>query len=225
MAGPSSSDDDSQDVADTSPTGDTGPGQSEGNEDRPRDETDDSGPENPVADDVESADHRGAGLSADDVTEYTTGERTLSPSVQLIWGVHALVTVTTVGVIAALVARWFDAPLSVVGGGILVLAVLVLVWVHLRHRVWAYRVREDSLYLERGVFTRVNTVVPYVRIQHVDTQRSPLERVLGLSTLVVYTAGSRGADVSVPGLTTEEAHDLQQRVKELAIEAEGGDAL
>ena len=108
---------------------------------------------------------------------------------------------------------------------LIVLFLLGMVWVAMRYRRWVYQVQEDSLYLERGVFTHVRTLVPYVRIQHVDTSRGPLERTLGLSTLVVYTAGSRGADVSVPGLTPEEARDLQQRVKELAIEAEGGDAV
>jgi len=102
---------------------------------------------------------------------------------------------------------------------------LGVVWVMLRYRVWVYQIRDDSVYLERGVVTNVRTIVPYVRIQHVDTSRGPLERALGLSTLVVYTAGSRGADVSIPGLKPEEARDLQQRLKELAIEAEGDDAL
>jgi membrane protein YdbS with pleckstrin-like domain len=110
-----------------------------------------------------------------------------------------------------------------VGGGLLV--VLGLVWVHLRYRVWSYHLREDALSLERGVITQVRTVAPHVRIQHVDTSRSPVERALGLSTLVVYTAGSRGADVSIPGLTPGEAGDLQRRLKQLAIESEGGDAL
>ena len=102
---------------------------------------------------------------------------------------------------------------------------LGFVWVVLHYRIWVYQIQDDAIYLERGVLTHVRTLVPYVRIQHVDTSRGPVERTLGLSTLVVYTAGSRGADISVPGLTPEEASDLQQRVKQLAIEAEGDDAL
>jgi membrane protein YdbS with pleckstrin-like domain len=167
----------------------------------------------------------GAQSVAIDVDEYTTGPRSLSASVQVIWALRALVVVGILGGIAVAVASRFEVSLTYVGSGVVALAVVALVWVHLRHRIWTYRVREDALYLERGVLTRVNTVVPYVRIQHVDTQRGPLERLLGLSTLVVYTAGSRGADVSVPGLTTTEAADLQGRVKDLAIETEGGDAL
>jgi membrane protein YdbS with pleckstrin-like domain len=91
--------------------------------------------------------------------------------------------------------------------------------------VWRYEVREDSLYLERGVLTRVRTVVPFVRVQHVDTSRSPTERVVGLASTVVYTAGSRGADVSVPGLAPDDADDLRERLKRLAIRSEGEDAV
>ena len=80
--------------------------------------------------------------------------------------------------------------------------------------------RDDDLYLERGVLTRVNTVVPFVRVQHVDTQRGPVERAVGLASVVVYTAGSRGADVTIPGLTPDRADALQEKLRRLAIESE-----
>lgn len=160
-----------------------------------------------------------------DISTYTTEQRTITSSVQLIWALRALVGVAILSVIAGFVANWFDVDRSFVVGGAIVLSILALVHVHLRYRIWSYRVREDALYLERGVVTTVKTVAPHVRIQHVDTQRGPFERALGLSTLVVYTAGSRGADVSIPGLRTDVAADLQRRVKQLAIESEGGDAL
>ena len=166
-----------------------------------------------------------ATLDPDAISEHTTDRRTLSASVQLIWAVRVLFGVAVLGVLGGFAIGQTSLDPTLVPAVTGVLTVLGLVWVHLRYRVWSFRVREDALYLERGVVTNVKTVAPHVRIQHVDTSRGPLERALGLSTLVVYTAGSRGADVSIPGLTTEEATDLQQRVKELAIAAEGGDAL
>lgn len=102
---------------------------------------------------------------------------------------------------------------------------LAFLWVLCYYRTWRYEVRDDSLYLTRGVVTRVQTIVPYVRVQHVDTRRSPVERLLGLSSLVVYTAGSRGADVTIPGLTDDRAADLQRRLKALAIASEEEDAV
>ena len=75
------------------------------------------------------------------------------------------------------------------------------------------------------MITHVQTVAPYVRIQHVDASRGPIERAFGLATTVVYTAGSRSADVSIPGLSPERAEDLQARLKQLTIAAEGEDAV
>jgi len=163
--------------------------------------------------------------AAADVEAYTTDRRTLSPRVRVLWSLRVVVG----GLVVALLARVVTPRLGLdprVGPALGVgLTILGLVWVALRYRVWAYELRADALYLQRGVVTHRRTLAPFVRVQHVDTSRGPLERGLGLSTLVVYTAGSRGADVSIPGLTPTEAADLQRRVKQLAIEAEGGDAV
>ncbi len=95
----------------------------------------------------------------------------------------------------------------------------------LRYRRWSYEIREDALYLDRGVITQVRTTVPLVRIQHVDSRRGPVERGVGLASCVVYTAGSRGADVRIPGLTPDGASDLREELKRLAIRADGEDAV
>lgn len=168
---------------------------------------------------------RDSGLEHGERTAYTTGRRMLDPAVRYQWLVWTGIISLVLGSVAggALGAAGLPPELGVVVVGLFLAAGVA--WVLLRYRVWIYQVREDSLYLERGVVTHVRTIVPYVRIQHVDTSRGPLERALGLSTLVVYTAGSRGADVSVPGLKPDEARDLQGRLKELAIEAEGDDAV
>ncbi|WP_276300947.1 PH domain-containing protein [Halorussus lipolyticus] len=145
----------------------------------------------------------------------------LNPRVRLVWGVGAAVTAVVFGVVAALVDRFALGAGLWVGLAVAGLAlVLGVVFAVLRYRIWRFEVRDDDLYLERGVLTRVNTVVPFVRVQHVDTQRGPVERALGLASVVVYTAGSRGADVTIPGLTPERADDLQEQLRRLAIESE-----
>ena len=160
------------------------------------------------------------------IDELVGPERTLEAEVQVVWAIQSAISAAIIGVIAGIAFTVFDPGGPWVGGAVFVAVTLIgIVFSVLRYRIWAYQVRRDSLYLRRGVLTRVNTVVPYVRIQHVDTRRGPLERVFGLATTVVYTAGSRGADVSIPGLTPERADDLQTRLKQLAIAAEGDDAV
>jgi len=150
----------------------------------------------------------------------------LHPRIRLVWIGQAVVSAAMFALVVGVV-DFFTLGVGLLLPGGVFLAFFVLFAVHslLRYRVWRYDIRDDELYLERGVFTRVKTVVPFVRIQHVDARRSPLERLTGLASTVVYTAGSRGADVTVPGLTPTGADDLQARLKRLATEAEGDDAV
>ncbi len=90
----------------------------------------------------------------------------------------------------------------------------------LRYQSWSYQLQKDGLHLTRGVIVQVDTLVPYIRIQHIDTQRGPLDRMLGLSSTVVYTAGSRGADVLIPGLKKERAVKLQNQLRRIIKEEE-----
>ncbi|PSQ59712.1 hypothetical protein BRD18_02740 [Halobacteriales archaeon SW_7_71_33] len=150
----------------------------------------------------------------------------LDSSVRIAWAVGTLVsgfvlgTLVAVG-LAAVAREWVPLGALVT----LLVGALGLVLAVLRYRRWRFELQADALCLERGVLTQVRTVVPFVRVQHVDTQRSPVERLLGLSSVVVYTAGSRSADVTVPGLTPDRADELQARLRELAVETDPGDAV
>ncbi len=159
----------------------------------------------------------------------------LNPRVRVVWVVGALIRATVFGAFIVGVAYgvttfglWENAPAALVPGAIglaVALALFRVTVAWLRYGAWRFSVREDSLYIERGVFTRVKTVVPYVRVQHVDSQRGPIERAIGLATVVIYTAGSRSADVAIPGLTPERAEGLREELRQLAIESEGEDAV
>lgn len=164
-----------------------------------------------------------------------TDRRSLDTRVRRKWVARSLVLGAVVGVgVGATVAGVVSGSTSApdIGSGVLAgVAAFVLAGAlgvgHavLLFRSWEYEVRTDALYLQRGVVTHVSTIVPFVRVQHIDTSRGPIERALGLSSLVVYTAGSRGADVTIPGLTPAEADDLQDRLKTLAQTATGEDAV
>lgn len=145
----------------------------------------------------------------------------LHPRVRVVWLLTALFGAFVIGVVVVAVARflsfgevWFG-PV-----GFVVVFVCAVPYTLVRYRVWRFEIQDDALYLERGVFTRVETAVPFVRVQHVDTQRGPLQRLFGLASIVVYTAGSRGADVTVPGLRPDRADAIHDRLRELAIESE-----
>ncbi|OKY77498.1 MAG: putative membrane protein YdbS containing bPH2 domain [Candidatus Methanohalarchaeum thermophilum] len=103
--------------------------------------------------------------------------------------------------------------------------VFAVFYMYFRYRAWGFEIRDDHLYLKHGVFRKVESMVPYVRIQHIDSQRSILDRLAGLSKVVVYTAGSRGADVRILGVYPRDAKEMQRKLRDVAIESDERDAV
>ncbi|MDQ2052277.1 PH domain-containing protein [Natronolimnohabitans sp. A-GB9] len=150
----------------------------------------------------------------------------LHPRIRLLWIAQAAITAIVLGVVLAAVDQWVvDVPTAIIAGVVAVGIVLGSAYAIRLYQVWRFEIQPDALYLERGVVTFVETAVPFVRVQHVDTQFGPIERALGLSSVVVYTAGSRNADVRIPGLTPDRARELQDTLRELAVESEADDAV
>lgn len=90
----------------------------------------------------------------------------------------------------------------------------------LAHAHWAYASRPDDLLVAHGVLFRTITAIPAMRIQHVDVRQGPLERLLGLARVQIYTASGMGADGVIPGLELEAAEALRDRL--VAIEGDDG---
>ncbi|SDC60399.1 PH domain-containing protein [Natrinema hispanicum] len=159
----------------------------------------------------------------------------LTPRVRIVWLVLALARAAIIGgfivggAIGLSRTELGDAvPVAIVPAAAVIAVALAVIRVFIawrRYGIWRFELRDDDLYIRRGVFTRTKTVVPFVRVQHVDSRRSPLERAVGLATVVVYTAGSRSSDVAIPGLTPARAEALQESLRRLAIESAGEDAV
>ena len=98
-----------------------------------------------------------------------------------------------------------------------------VLWPVLRYRFWGWEVGEERVVIERGVLWRTRSLIPRVRIQHVDTRTSPLQRWLGLSSLIIYTAGTHGSDAEIPGLEAEDAERLREVLAQLEELDEPGD--
>ena len=82
----------------------------------------------------------------------------------------------------------------------------------LQYRGWGFQLRQHDLLVRRGVVTQQYVAVPLARIQQVGTSSGPFERLLGLTTLVVRTAGTRAARTQIPGLPSARATALRDEL-------------
>lgn len=85
-------------------------------------------------------------------------------------------------------------------------------WPAVAYRHASYRLDGRTLEIRRGVLWRKVIAVPRSRIQHSDVSQGPFERMHGLGTLSVFTAGARYALVRLNGLDHARALAMREHL-------------
>jgi len=97
---------------------------------------------------------------------------------------------------------------------------LVLLFVAFKKRGWAIRTH-DVMY-RKGVLTFTLVTIPLNRIQHSEIRQSAIARILGLAKLRIFTAGGNSSDLSIPGLSMDEATQLKDYLSKIINREESG---
>jgi uncharacterized protein len=137
--------------------------------------------------------------------------RRLSPVARRVWLLTQLLiwgALTVAGVIVSMSAGglWFLIP--AVLGVIFTLAIPRLRWAR-----WRWDINDEGIDIQHGTVAINRTLVPWIRVQHVDTRRGLFEQAFGLSTVVVHTAAGSH---TIPLLPAQEADELRTRIAGLA---------
>lgn len=99
--------------------------------------------------------------------------------------------------------------------------ILALVAPPLAYARWRFCVDDRLMRMRYGILFVEERLVPVPRMQHIDLMRGPIERLFGLATLVVFTAGNEGSAFRVPGLAVGRAQELRDRI----LRARGDDLI
>lgn len=96
---------------------------------------------------------------------------------------------------------------------LIILFSIITAWAIMFYNRYMFRIGEDAVYINRGILWKRNVVIPYERIQHTSTTRGPIDILLGLHILNLFTAGTGSvgarfggtasafaAEGSIPGL-------------------------
>ncbi len=78
---------------------------------------------------------------------------------------------------------------------------------------WAYAISEQDIDLAYGLWIRKRTIIPMVRVQHVDTKQGPLMHKFALASVTISTAAGSH---EIPALKEEIADELRDHISLLA---------
>jgi hypothetical protein len=73
---------------------------------------------------------------------------------------------------------------------ICVIFLIVITWAHMFYNRYMFRIGGEAVYINRGILWKRNVVIPYERIQHTSTTRGPIDLLIGLHILNIFTAGT-----------------------------------
>lgn len=138
-----------------------------------------------------------------------------------LYGLFRTLFLLIFGIVASILTYFFDwSKFIYYIVIILILVVAVLsIWIfpNIRWKIWRYEVREQEIEIQSGLFVVTTTLIPMVRVQHVDTTQGPILKKNNLANIAISTAATVHV---IPFLDSEEADFLRARISELARVAE-----
>lgn len=107
---------------------------------------------------------------------------------------------------------------------LLLITLVLAIFPILSHKKKMYAFRQHDVLFRDGLIFKTTHISPFIRLQHVVIKQGWYAKKLGLATLVMYTAANNFSDISIPGLTLEDAEKwksfLMNRIQELNDESE-----
>ncbi len=93
---------------------------------------------------------------------------------------------------------------------------LVVIRTFLEYRRYTYRFTEEGFMVNQGYFIRNEMAAVYHQIQAVNIKRTPLDRMIGVSQLIIFLAGpeqeSHHTKILLPGVGKARAKLIQQEL-------------
>lgn len=94
----------------------------------------------------------------------------------------------------------------------LLVLVLILASAALQYWCFRFKLEGDRIFVRKGVLGKSSLNLPFDRIQAINLERSPIERLFGLVTVSLDSAGTAGAESRLPSVKASVAEWLRERV-------------
>lgn len=155
---------------------------------------------------------------APDALNAAEGLDPVDPAFTHVLRISTLLTMLPVAigvtVLDLLVVRAIGGPFGLLTTLSWLLGIIAVVTIPARRIArWGYHISDGQLRVAHGWLFRTDTIVPFVRVQHIDVGQGPVERWFGLAHLVVHTSGTHNSTVTLPGLHADLAAAMRETIR------------
>ena len=138
-----------------------------------------------------------------------------------LYGFFQTICLALVAAGAVFLTMKFDWPIwiqwTMIAVVVLSLVLSIILFPNIRWKIWRYEVREQEIEIQSGLFVVKRTLIPMVRVQHVDTEQGPILKKYNLANISISSAATTH---TIPMLDLEDADILRMKISELARVAE-----
>lgn len=147
-------------------------------------------------------------------------QKRISAKALTVWKISGAIKIVISWILAGVaifLLHIFNGPfwLSVLLIGIELISTYLFIFLlpSIKWRRWRYEVRDEEIELQEGIFIVKRTLIPMIRVQHVDTVQGPILRKYQLASVIINTAATSH---EIPALEESEAEVLRHFISNLA---------
>ncbi|MHA2249151.1 MAG: PH domain-containing protein [Candidatus Kariarchaeaceae archaeon] len=135
--------------------------------------------------------------------------------IRIIWLIITFMITAPTGLVFVLADVSGIVPLTIIFLTITVILYFISIWIAKYYiDSITYQISDSEVFVNKGVITKTNKIVPFRTITNIELHRGPFDRFFGLTTIDVQTAGASGSmmkpEEQLIGLPMKDALEIQQ---------------
>ena len=145
----------------------------------------------------------------------------LNKKVRTIWIIRNLFFVLLVSLL--IIPTLFSGEILVIVGiaiPIVIIVALLIIWPFLKYKLYSFGYDDKRIAINYGVLFRHRVIIPIRQIQDLHTYNGPIMSLMGLSGIIVSTAGS---NFSISGMLNCDALEMVNQLETLLNKRLDGD--
>lgn len=136
----------------------------------------------------------------------------LDKKVRKIWYIRNVILAFVI--VLLLIPTVFLGLPAIISAVILIVLIdtMILLWPHLKYKYYSFGYDDKRIAINYGVIFRHKVIIPIRQIQDLHTYNGPIMSIMGLSGVIISTAGS---NFLIAGMLNEDANMFVQNLENL----------